>query len=63
MKRPRKVRVTTKVGTEVKVTFEEADPEHIRILTYFRRPPGHPNFRRAPEWEGQVVPKRSFPHE
>ena len=62
MSRPRKIRVITSVGTTVEVKFQEVDNEHVRILSYRRKPPEGTNFRRVRHEEGRVVSRRSFPH-
>ena len=61
MKRPRKFRHMTSVGTEVEVKYEEVDADHVRILQYRRRRAGTTQFRTVPEEAGYVVRRDQLP--
>lgn len=52
---------TTKLGTEVEVTYEWIDDECVRIVQYRRRPKGGINFLRVKDEENLIVKKDQLP--
>lgn len=52
---------TTSLGTEVEVTYEWIDDDHVQIVQYRRRPKGGVNFLRVKDEENLIVKKDQLP--